>query len=204
MASTAAEPNFELSRHLLGETADLRERFERNPLFSRVFADMVEARAYRRLLVAFHGYYDLLETLIRGRQGGKLCDFADVNLNKTAWLERDLHYLETSPGTPAPLAHLPRIRNRAEATGASFVTEYIAWHAEVAEKHLKLALPRDCIEAVHFVSAYGKSREMQWQRFCLYLDSQEWSMKEREQMIRTAQKTLAGMDAWLRDTIQEA
>lgn len=203
MASAASQSGLSLSEHLLRETAERRARFERNPLFSRVFADMVEARAYRRLLVGFHGYYGLLEALIRRQEGKTLSDKAEIKLDKTSWLEQDLEYLECRPGSPAPLAHLPRIRNLAEATGAAFVTEYIAWHSEVVEKHLRLALPRGCREAVHFVTAYGRSREMQWQRFRLWLDHQEWTGKQETAMIQAAGKTLAGMDAWLRDSIQD-
>jgi heme oxygenase len=201
MARVLEQPLSSPQQTLLAETSDLRERFERNPLFARVFADLVDARAYRQVLSAFHAYYRVLETLIQRRREWLNAGPEALENNKTAWLERDLVILETRPGSPAPLAFMPGIHSLEEAIGACFVTEYIAWHSEVTEKHLRLALPRHCLEATHFVSGYGRSREAQWQRFGDWLAESDQAMNRTDIIVQSARSTLAGLDTWLKESI---
>lgn len=201
MARALEQPLTSPQQTLLAETADLRERFERNPLFSRVFADLVEVRIYRQVLTAFHAYYRVLERLIQRRPEWLAAGPEALENNKTAWLEQDLAILATRPRPPAPLAVLPGIHRLEQAVGACFVTEYIAWHGEVTEKHLRLALPRHCVEATHFVSGYGRSREAQWQRFGIWLADSDWAAGEIDIIVQTARETFTGLDTWLREAI---
>ncbi|MDQ2069552.1 biliverdin-producing heme oxygenase [Natronospira bacteriovora] len=203
MAGTALEPEQPLRLHLLQQTEPERERFGRNPLFVRAFADLVEAQAYRRLVMGFHGYYRLLETLIRRNPDWLRTGLDHACLNKSDWLAEDLAVLDMDAGPLAPLAHLPRIRSLSEAAGACFLSEYIAWNSEVAEKHLRLALPRSCQPALRFVTAYGKSRESQWQRHCAWLDSRALSRSQRDACVRAARDGFLGLDAWLETCLDE-
>lgn len=203
MARSLAQPLTAPLERLLAETADLRERFERNPLFVRLFADRVDPRVYRHLLVVFHGYYHVLETLIRRRPEWLAAGPEALEHDKTAWLAADLENLGASPGPVAPLATLPGIHCFEHAVGACFVTEYLAWHGEVAEKHLRLALPRRCQRAVRFVTAYGRSREAQWQRLGEWLAGPGETCGRHEKTLRAARTTLAGLDGWLRDSLPE-
>ncbi|MEA5444892.1 biliverdin-producing heme oxygenase [Gammaproteobacteria bacterium AB-CW1] len=202
MAGVASESGTDLSHYLLSETAEIRERFERNPLFVRAFADLVEPHAYRNLLAAFHGYYLILETLIRRRQQWLMAGLAKLRLNKAAWLEQDLQALGAMPGPAAPLALLPRIQCLPEAVGACFMSEYIAWNGEVVEKHLCLALPQHCRDAIRFVTAYGRSRHMQWQRFLDWLDGNHWSEEDEQLMRQAAWQGFSGLDEWLRCSLE--
>jgi len=202
MASIAHNNLSNLSHSLLLETAEQRERFERNPLFSRVFSDSVEARVYRHVLSSLHGYYRIIEPLIRRRRAWLSAGLDQLHLDKTDWLQEDLDSLAVSPGPDAPLAHLPRIRHFAQAVGASYALEYIAWNTEVTEKHLRLALPRHCLDSLRFVTAYGRSRQAHWERFEAWLSELDWQQAKEDQAVEAANRCFQGLDHWLSESLE--
>ncbi|MCP1726061.1 heme oxygenase [Natronospira proteinivora] len=201
MVRLALESNSGLSHQLLSETADVRERFQRNPLFARTFADLVEARVYRHLLGHLFSYFRLMEIMLSRCPKGGHHTLPEMVINKSRWIERDLIILKSTPAPFPPLALMAPIQNEADALGVSFFGEYLAWNSEVAEKHLQLALPRACRKAVHFVQAYGRSREAQWQRFSHWLDHYPLPEDRDHSPVKAARKCFSGLDQWLSESI---
>lgn len=201
MVRLALESSSGLSRQLLAETADARERFQRNPLFARAFADLVEARVYRHLLGRVFSYFRLQEILLSRCPDMARQALPEMVVRKSRWIERDLIILKSPPAAFPPLALLPPIRTKGNVLGVSFFSEYLVWSSEVAEKHLQLALPRHCRKATRFVQGYGRSRDVQWQRFCLWLDNHDGNGESGQQAIEAARKSFYGLDEWLLQSI---
>lgn len=177
---------------------------ERTPLLQRLISTRATRSDYLTTLIAFYGFYEPLEARLRRHAGWCAGQWdADVHLEKTRLLRRDLHSLGYTDAALEPLprcTHLPDCASWCEVLGVLYVLEGSALGGRVILAHLNKVVPAFDELPQRFYS--GDTSDItdtvaRWQRFLEQMNHCVSDELEREQVGRGALGTFDNLRQWL-------
>ncbi len=160
-----------------------------NPTFSR--------QDYLRLIQAFWGYYQPMESSLAGLAG--LRDWLpDLDRRvKLPWLEKDLLALGMDGDALARLPlcqHLPPCTDAATALGCLYVMEGSTLGGQVISRHLKRSLALDADNGAAFFHGYGEATGAMWQAFRQQVNAVGTG---EDRMVEAACTSFLSLERWL-------
>jgi len=127
---------------------------------------------YCRRLEQFYGFYRPLEAALKIRcalpdkhLGGATSHLATLlpRLNKTADLQRDLHYLGFEPDDLLLCRHLPPLETQAEVLGCLYVIEGATLGGQMITRHVRGTLGITPTTGGSFFEGYAGDTGRMWQ-----------------------------------------
>lgn len=186
-------------QNLRAETAPLHIALEeRLPFFSPV----LDPNHYQRLLQAYYGFYQPLETrLLDSHQVP--ADFVLTERLKTATLHGDLLALGLTEREIAglPLCQSLPVTDSPEAClGVLYVLEGATLGGQILRREIAARLNLDATNGAAFLDIYGDATGRRWREFISYLASFPLEAAERQTVVKAAQTTFACFESWLEST----
>ncbi|WP_025111481.1 biliverdin-producing heme oxygenase [Pseudomonas sp. H1h] len=177
-------------------TAELHIALEKRLPF---FSDQLDADAFHRLMQAYYGFYQPLETALLD----SACIPADFDLAprlKTPTLQRDLHNMgESTQGLERlPICRkLPVIDSGAACLGVLYVLEGATLGGQILRREIATRLSLDADNGAAFLDVYGAATGRRWRDFIEYLGACPMDVDERAAVVAAAQTTFSCFERWL-------
>lgn len=190
-----AEPPLDTLQRVRASTRALHERLEgRLPLLSPTLA----LPEYRRLLAAFHGFYQPLEARL-DPIASRIASLDWPQRRKAQFLEADLAVLGAATGDLNALPtcrRLPSPYDEAGTLGCLYVLEGATLGGQVVSRALYKTLGVESASGAAFFSSYGSEVVPRWRRFLDCLATIERA-DEVETAARVAAQTFHSLESWL-------
>lgn len=195
MSAPSAPPS-SLIQALRTETAELHVALEKRLPF---FSEQLDIDLYRRLIAAYHGFYQPLE-----RQFQVLA-LAPTGLDqslriKLPVLRMDLMALgldETAIEALPACQRLPQIDSPAAALGVSYVLEGATLGGQILRRRVAEQLGLDASSGAAFLDVYGELTGRRWKDFLQYLGDRNLGDDQMLEATRAARATFICFERWL-------
>ncbi|MBO1537559.1 biliverdin-producing heme oxygenase [Pseudomonas sp. OA65] len=185
-----------LIQALRTETAELHVALEKRLPF---FSPKLDLDLYRRLMVAYYGFYQPLEQ--RLHRLALIPTGLDQSLRiKLPVLRADLTALGLDDAVieALPICQaLPRIDSRAAALGVSYVLEGATLGGQILRRRVAEQLGLDAASGAAFLNVYGELTGRRWKDFLQYLDDRNLGEARTLEVTRAAKATFTHFEHWL-------
>jgi heme oxygenase len=155
--------------------------------------------AYRKLLVAFYGFYVTLEAKL-AEVDWKPLGIDWTERRKIHLLERDLRLVGADTAGIARCEHLPSLADEAHALGCLYVLEGATLGGQYIERQLAQQLHITPESGAAFFHSYGERRREMWNLFREALVRFAMNAEREDQIVKSATETFQKLDAWLAKT----
>mgnify|MGYP003617547552 CR=1 FL=1 len=150
------------------------------------FSERLDAQWYRRLLQAYHGFYQPMEAALY--DSGLIPDGYESALRvKTPTLVHDLPRCTQLPVLDTPAACL----------GALYVLEGATLGGQVLRREIALRLDVNADNGGAFLNVYGAETGRRWKDFLDYLGRQPLDTDAAVRAVMAARSTFSGFEQWL-------
>ncbi|AIG04965.1 heme oxygenase bpho [Pseudomonas fluorescens] len=177
-------------------TAQLHVALEKRLPF---FSPMLDTDGYRRLLEAYYGFYQPMESQLY--DSGLIPVGFDQKLRvKTPTLHRDLIALGLARQAIAALPlcpRLPRLDTPAACLGTLYVLEGATLGGQVLRREMARSLALDASNGGAFLNVYGAETGRRWKDFLDYLGHAPLDGPGRQQAVDAACSTFSCFEQWL-------
>ena len=171
-------------------TAELHREAER---YVRILDRGATLAAYRRYLLAMHGFHAPLEACLARNRELDASGFATATRRKTPWLEHDLRALAVHE--IAACDRLPDIATLPRAIGAGYVTEGSTLGGRFILAKLPPAIAGVKGTATRFLEGYGAATGAMWRAFAVVAET--IAPDDHAEAIAAACETFERLIAWL-------
>lgn len=179
-------------RHALRTaTAEHHQRLERRLV---LLSPGLDRAAYRRVLVAYHGFYAPLEARL-APQASLIPELQWPRRLKTPWLERDLAALAVADQPPRCHA-LPTTESAAQAIGCLYVLEGATLGGRFLCRRLSAGIGLTPTHGLCFLHGYGPAGGAMWRAFLACLGTFR-QPPQRQAVTAAAVATFEAFEAWL-------
>lgn len=192
MSSAAPHPT--LLQALRTETAELHVALEKRLPF---FVQHLDLDLYRRLMVAYYGFYQPLERRLHALA---LTGLDQPLRIKLPVLRADLIALGLDDAAieGLPLCReLPAIDSRAAALGVSYVLEGATLGGQILRRRMAEQLGLDANSGAAFLNVYGELTGRRWKDFLDYLGDRNLGDDQMLEARRAAKMTFICFERWL-------
>lgn len=163
------------------------------------FSPQLDHTRYKRLLQAYYGFYNPLETTLHD-SGLIPVGFDQVLRRKAPTLLTDLHALGLDARAIAALPHclsLPLLDTPAACLGALYVLEGATLGGQILRREMAQRLDLHGDNGGAFLDVYGAATGRRWKDFLDYLGRMPEDASARQQVVSAAQSTFACFEHWL-------
>ncbi|MGU3347743.1 biliverdin-producing heme oxygenase [Pseudomonas monsensis] len=177
-------------------TAELHIALEKRLPF---FSDSLDIPAFKRLMAAYYGFYEPLESLLQ-INGCVPADFDLGPRRKTPTLRSDLQALGCTAEALEQLpmcAQLPVIDSSAAGLGVLYVLEGATLGGQILRREIATRLGLDASNGAAFLDIYGAATGRRWREFIEYLGNRPMCADERAAVVTAAQTTFSCFERWL-------
>lgn len=192
------ETNLDIMAALKGATATQHRAVESlMPFFGQEFG----LTAYARVLGAFLGFHEPLESRLASIAG---LSEAGIHLHvrsRVRWLLADLHALGISESNIARLPRcsaLPRLENRSDGLGCLYVVEGSSLGGQFISRELARRFGIDQNSGAAFFHSYGARVGAMWAEFGALVRSSVHTPQEQAAVINAANDTFHAFENWMR------
>lgn len=163
------------------------------------FSAQLDHAHYRRLLQAYYGFYQPLET--RLLDSGLIPEGLDASARvKTPTLLKDLHALGLDEQAIAALPRcrlLPVLDTSQACLGTLYVLEGATLGGQVLRREIARRLGLDAETGAAFLNVYGAETGKRWKDFLDYLNVVPLDAQGRQQAADAARSTFSCFERWL-------
>ncbi|WP_434561146.1 biliverdin-producing heme oxygenase [Pseudomonas sp. R1-6] len=193
-APSAPPPS--LIQALRTETAELHIALEKRLPF---FSEQLDLGLYRRLIAAYHGFYEPLERRLH------ILALTPTGLDqslriKLPVLRADLMALgldEMAIDSLPVCQLLPQIDSPAAALGVSYVLEGATLGGQILRRRVAEQLGLDSSSGAAFLDVYGELTGRRWKDFLQYLGDRNLGDDQMLEATRAAKATFICFERWL-------
>lgn len=181
---------------LRAQTGHLHTRLEKRMPF---FSPGMDQAWYVRLMQAYYGFYQPLETAL----ADSTCLPSGLDLGvrlKTPTLQRDLHALGHDACSLAQLPvcqDLPLVDSPGACLGVLYVLEGATLGGQVLRRQMHASLGLDEHTGAAFMNVYGAETGRRWKAFLALLDEQPADPDLHQAAAHAAQITFSRFELWL-------
>ncbi|GAB7532827.1 biliverdin-producing heme oxygenase [Pseudomonas sp. 3A(2025)] len=178
---------------LRARTGQLHVQLEKRMPF---FAPQLDHRLYTRLIQAYYGFYQPLETALTR----SACVPAGLDLAvrlKVPTLLRDLEALGTAPASLALCTQVPPIDSPGACLGVLYVLEGATLGGQVLRRQIHATLGLDEHSGAGFLNVYGPDTGRHWKAFLALLAGQPADPALHEAAAQAAHSTFSCFEHWL-------
>ncbi|MGC5703558.1 biliverdin-producing heme oxygenase [Pseudomonas sp. NFXW11] len=189
-------PASSLLQDLRTATATLHVALEKRLPF---FSERLDAHWYQRLIQAYYGFYQPLETALFDR-GSLPPDYDPGQRRKTPALTGDLRALGLDPAQIETLprcSQLPPLTCSSACLGALYVLEGATLGGQILRREMARRLDLHPGNGGAFLDIYGSATGRRWKEFLGYLERSPEDPGARRQAVSAAQSTFACFERWL-------
>ncbi|MDB6445014.1 MULTISPECIES: biliverdin-producing heme oxygenase [Pseudomonas] len=189
-----AAPYPTLIQALRTETAELHVALEKRLPF---FSQQLDLDLYRRLMVAYYGFYQPLEQRLHALALAGLDQPLRVKLPV---LRADLTALGLDEAAIEALplcSELPAIDSRAAALGVSYVLEGATLGGQILRRRVAEQLGLDASSGAAFLNVYGELTGRRWKDFLEYLGDRNLGDGQTLEVTHAAKTTFICFERWL-------
>ena len=163
------------------------------------FAEHLDADWYGRLLQAYYGFYQPMESALY--EGALIPDGFDQVLRvKTPTLVSDLHALGLDNQAINALPRcckFPPLDTPAACLGALYVLEGATLGGQVLRREVAQRLDLDANNGGAFLNVYGAETGRRWKDFLDYLGRQPLDTSAKQHAVEAARSTFSCFEQWL-------
>lgn len=176
------------------ETREQHLRLERELDISSQLADLDR---YRRLLIAFYGYWKPWESRVAASNSAEILGFFAPRW-KRGLLEGDLKYLGMNQREidELPVADVPELVDEDELLGSMYVTEGSTLGGQFISRMIEQQLKLHDGRGYAFYRSYGPQVGTMWREFGRFFN-EKISPENLGGAITGAQQTFEGIRQWL-------
>lgn len=166
-----SDPSHNVAHRFLRQaTHAAHVRLNQHPLLINITRPSFKSTDYRRILIAYHRSYQVIESLIREHLPCLSPAFDYGNRWKLDWLTQDIHHFGLA--TPQGSRDTPRITTDIDILGVIYVVEGSTLGGQVISTSLKKHMGLDTENGARFFSGYGLDTATFWHDLLTYLRHQ--------------------------------